>query len=70
LPDRLRYVAVPAAELFGQEIAIASTPRQHGSISAAFEHFLLENARTVYPQAGFADPQTFRYGIELNLNGQ
>jgi hypothetical protein len=69
-PDRLRHVAVPAAEPFGQEIAMARTAREHGSLTAAFERFFLESARTAYPEGGFAAPQTFRYGAELSLSGK
>jgi hypothetical protein len=41
-PDRLRYIAVAAAEPFGQEIAMARTARAHVSLAAAFERFFLE----------------------------
>jgi hypothetical protein len=65
-PDQLRHVAVPGAEAFGQEIAVASTVREHGSLTAAFERFFLEAARAAYPEGGFAAPGTFRYGAELD----
>ena len=67
-PGRLRHVAVPAAEPFGQEIAMARTSSERGSLPAAFERFFLETARTAYPAAGFATPQSFQYGAELALN--
>jgi hypothetical protein len=68
-PDRLRYVAVPGAEPFGQELAIARTARQQGSLAATFERFFLEVARSAYPQAGFAAQKDFQYGAELKLAG-
>jgi hypothetical protein len=66
-PDRLRAVAVPAAEPFGQEIAVAPTIRERGPLSAAFEQFFLETARTAYPDGGFTAVKHFRYGATLNL---
>jgi hypothetical protein len=66
-PDRLRQVAVPAAEPFGQEIAVTRSARQPGRLSAAFERFFLEVARTAYPEGGFAAQNSFRYGAELKL---
>jgi hypothetical protein len=68
-PNRLRAVAVPAAEPFGQELAIARTVRQGGHLTAAFERFFRDAARTAYPAGGFADVTKFHYGAELNLRG-
>jgi hypothetical protein len=67
-PDRLRAVAVPAAESFGQELAIARTVRAPGPLTAAFERFFRDAARTAYPAGGFADVTKFHYGAELNLH--
>jgi hypothetical protein len=66
-PDRLRYIAVPAAEPFGQEIAVARTIRERGPLTAAFEQFFMEAARTAYPAGGFTAESNFRYGATLNL---
>jgi hypothetical protein len=66
-PDRLRSVAVPAAEPFGQELAMARTARRAGPLTAAFEHFLLATARQAYPDGGFAEATTFPYGVTLDL---
>ena len=41
-PEQLRYVQVPAAERFGQEIAIARTTARQGPVVAAFVRFFLE----------------------------
>jgi len=65
--DRLRHIAVPAAEPFGQELAIASTRGEHGRLPTAFEEFFLEAAKIAYPQGGFAAVPDSRYGAELNL---
>jgi hypothetical protein len=67
--DRLRAVAVPAAEPFGQELAMAKTVREPGHLTAAFERFFRDAARTAYPAGGFADVTKFHYGAELNLRG-
>jgi hypothetical protein len=67
-PDRLRFVSVPAAEGFGQELALAKTKDRGGSLIDAFERFLLDAARGAYPAGGFADPATFKYGAELDLS--
>jgi hypothetical protein len=69
-PDRLRYVAVPEAERFGEEIAIARTVGNHGPSTTAFERYFLETAQTAYPKGGFATQGAFRYGAELNLTGK
>jgi hypothetical protein len=69
-PDRLRAVAVPAAEPFGQELAIARTVREPGHLTAAFERFFRDAARTAYPAGGFADVTKFHYGAALNLRGR
>jgi hypothetical protein len=68
-PDRLRAVAVPKAEPFGQELALAKTVREEGHLTAAFERFFRDAARTAYPAGGFADVTKFHYGAELNLRG-
>jgi hypothetical protein len=68
-PARLRYVAVPGAEAFGQEIAIARVPGRNGSLTDAFERYFLAAARTAYPKAGFSDPNEFGYGAQLSLTG-
>jgi hypothetical protein len=69
-PDLLRAVAVPAAEPFGQELAIARTVREPGHLTAAFERFFRDAARTAYPAGGFADVTKFHYGAALNLRGR
>jgi hypothetical protein len=69
-PDRLRHVAVPAAEPFGQEIAVARTIRERGPLPAAFEQFFVDVARTAYPEGGFTAAKDFRYGATLNLIDQ
>jgi hypothetical protein len=66
-PDRLRHVDVPAAAPFGQELALAKTARDGGPLTAAFQRFFLEAARTAYPAGGFAPAQAFNYGAELDL---
>jgi hypothetical protein len=66
-PDRLRAVAVPDAERFGQELALARTERDAGRLTAPFERFFRDAARTAYPARGFADQSKFQYGVELNL---
>jgi hypothetical protein len=66
-PDRLRYVAVPAAEPFGEDIAVARTTREQGPLASAFEKFFLDAARTAYPEGGFASEEHFRYGSEVSL---
>jgi len=54
-PDRLRAVAVPGAERFGQDIAMARTVGARSPLVAAFQRFFMEAARTAYPEGGFAD---------------
>lgn len=54
-PARLRAVAVPGAERFGQDIAMVRTNRPRSALTDAFERFFLEVARTAYPEGGFAD---------------
>jgi hypothetical protein len=68
-PDRLRAVAVPSAEPFGQELALARTVRGPGRLTEAFERFFRDAARTAYPAGGFADLSKFHYGAELKLRG-
>jgi hypothetical protein len=67
-PDRLRFVNVPAAEGFGQELALARTKGGGGPLIDAFERFFLDAAGSAYPSGGFADPATFKYGAELDLS--
>ncbi len=69
-PEQLRYVAVPAAERFGQEIAIARTTSMQGPPAEAFARFFLETARTAYPANGFAPTTSFDYGRELDLSAR
>jgi len=69
-PDRLRNVHVPAAEPFGQELAVARTVRDLRPLTAVFERFLLTQARRAYPEGGFAEPATFPYGATLDLVGR
>ena len=69
-PDRLRHVDVPAAERFGQPIAIAETTPRKGVLTASFERFFLEAARTAYPSGGFSPIDTFPYGATLALGGK
>jgi hypothetical protein len=52
-PERLRALAVPGAERFGQDIAIVRTTRSH-ALAASFERFLMEVALGAYPEGGFA----------------
>jgi len=66
-PEKLRYVAVPAAEAFGQEIAVARTGAGREPAAEAFLRFFLEAARTAYPANGFAATTSFDYGKELDL---
>jgi hypothetical protein len=54
-PDRLRAIPIPGAERFGQDIAMARTVGGRSPLTAAFEKFFLEAARTAYPQGGFND---------------
>jgi hypothetical protein len=54
-PERLRAVAVPGAERFGQDIAMVRTNHARSALAASFERFLLEAAPTAYPQGGFSD---------------
>ncbi len=66
-PDRLVYVPVEEAAAFGQTIHLARTPQPSDPAAACFERFLMERAATYYPQRGFAAPDTFGYGQELEL---
>jgi hypothetical protein len=52
-PERLRALAVPGAERFGQDIAIVRTTRSH-ALAASFERFFMEVAPVAYPEGGFA----------------
>jgi hypothetical protein len=54
-PERLRAVAVPGAERFGQDIAMVRTTHARSGLAASFERFFLEAARTAYPEGGFSD---------------
>ena len=65
-PERLRAMAVPGAERFGQDIAVARTNRARASLTASFERFFLEAARTAYPEGGFADLGA-RFGAPMEL---
>lgn len=69
-PEQLRYVEVPGAEKFGQEIAIARTTARQGPVVEAFVRFFLEKARTAYPDNGFAPTTSFEYGHELDLGAR
>jgi hypothetical protein len=64
--DRLRAVAVPGAERFGQDIAMARTTRAPSALAVAFERFFLEVARTAYPEGGFADLGS-RFAADIDL---
>jgi hypothetical protein len=55
-PDRLRHIAVPGAEAFGQEIAIARTTAKQGPAAKAFAASSSKR-RTAYPAGGFAARQ-------------
>lgn len=66
-PAQLRFVPVPKAAPFGQEIALARTGRS-AEIAAAFEEFLLGRAATAYPAGGFADIAATRLGSEIALD--
>jgi hypothetical protein len=66
-PDRLSFVAVPAAEPFGQAIAMVRAVDEHGPLTAAFERFFLETSRTAYPEGGFSAPENFPFGSAINL---
>jgi hypothetical protein len=66
-PDQLRYVAVPDAERFGQEIAIASTSAENKPLSNAFRQFFIDVARDAYPSAGFSASDKFDFGRVLQL---
>jgi hypothetical protein len=46
---------------------VARTARERSPLSAAFEQFFIEAARTAYPQSGFTAAKDFRYGAQLNL---
>jgi hypothetical protein len=65
-PERLRAVAVPGAERFGQDIAMVRTTRARSALTAAFERFFLEVARSAYPEGGFADLGS-TFGATLDL---
>jgi hypothetical protein len=52
-PERLRALAAPGAERFGQDIAIVRTMRGH-ALAASFERFFMEVAPAAYPEGGFA----------------
>jgi hypothetical protein len=66
-PDRLAFVAVPAAEAFGQTIAMVRAADESGPLTAAFERFFLEAARTVYPEGGFSASESFAFGTSVDL---
>jgi hypothetical protein len=53
-PERLRALAVPGAERFGQDIAIVRTTRASHALAASFERFFMEVAPVAYPEGGFA----------------
>jgi hypothetical protein len=53
-PERLRALAVPGAERFGQDIAIVRTTRAPHALEASFERFFMEVAPAAYPEGGFA----------------
>lgn len=65
-PDRLHAIAVPGAERFGQDIAIARTVGARSRLATAFRQFFLEAARTAYPKGGFADLGT-TFGATVGL---
>jgi hypothetical protein len=46
---------------------VARTIRERGPLTAAFEQFFMEAARTAYPAGGFTAESNFRYGATLNL---
>jgi hypothetical protein len=69
-PDRLSFVAVPAAEPFGETIAVARAAGEHSALTAAFETFFLTAARTAYPAAGFSAPETFAFGAAVDLRAE
>jgi hypothetical protein len=53
-PERLRALAVPGAERFGQDIAIVRTTRTPHALATSFERFFMEVAPAAYPEGGFA----------------
>ena len=65
-PERLRAVAVPGAERFGQDIAMVRTSHARSALAASFERFFLEAARTAYPDGGFSDLGT-AFGASTDL---
>ncbi|MEM6794144.1 MAG: substrate-binding domain-containing protein [Acidobacteriota bacterium] len=66
-PEQLRFVPVPKAAPFGQEIALTRTGR-NDQLAAAFEAFLLGRAATAYPAGGFADIAATRLGSKIALD--
>jgi len=69
-PDRLSFAAVPAAEPFGQSIAIVRAADEHGPLTAAFERFFLEAARTAYEEGGFSASESFPFGTTIDLKSR
>jgi hypothetical protein len=66
-PDRLRFIPVPAAAAFGQDIAVARVAGAAKPAAEAFYRFFLDSARTAYPQAGFAQLSDQAYGAVIDL---
>lgn len=68
-PDRLAFVAVPKAEPFGEEIAVARTRRagRDPALANAFLAFLFEIAPEAYRAGGFSAANAFAFGRELDL---
>ena len=67
-PDRLQFVPVEAAAPFGQTILLTRTTSAPDNPGAdAFVRFLMERARTVYPDGGFAPADEFAYGQRVEL---
>ncbi|MEM6391620.1 MAG: substrate-binding domain-containing protein [Planctomycetota bacterium] len=66
-PEMLSAVTVEAAAPFGQRISFVRVREAEGLLVECFERFLLEQARTYYPQRGFAGAETFDYGVGVEL---
>ena len=52
------------------DIAMARMRRDLGPLTAPFERFFMQAARTAYPDGGFAAAQDFQFGGEVDLIGR
>lgn len=69
-PHALRYIPVPEAAPFGQDIAAARAVRARPSmLREAFMEYLMASASRTYPENGFHEAARFNYGETIALPG-